>query len=112
MPETFAMDRVDRLADILYGVASGEGLIGYAPLGRRLGVQPNHLGHFLEQVSTRAKERDEPLWSALVVSKGSGQPSDGFYVLARRLRAEYAGLDERSVWEAERRRCYDAARSA
>jgi hypothetical protein len=106
------MDRVDRIADILYGVASGKGLIEYVPLSRRVGVQPHHLGQFLEQVSARAADRSEPLWSALVVSKSSGEPSSGFYVLARRLRDEYADLDDQEVWELEQRRCYDAARSA
>ncbi|MCR6483362.1 hypothetical protein M8542_11085 [Amycolatopsis sp. OK19-0408] len=72
----------------------------------------DRVGHFLEQVSTRAADRDEPLWSALVVSKGSGEPSSGFYVLARRLREEYADLGDKDVWEKERGRCYDAARSA
>lgn len=73
-------------------------------------MQPNHLGHFLEQVSARAADRDEPLWSALVVSKVSRLPSSGFYVLARRLRDEYASLDDEEVWKREQRRCYDAAR--
>ncbi|GAB3159114.1 hypothetical protein GCM10027258_71660 [Amycolatopsis stemonae] len=112
MPETFEMDRVDRIADILYGVATGGGVIEYVPLGRRVGVQPNHLGRFLEQVSARAADRDEPLWSALVVSKDSGLPSSGFYVLARRLRDEYAGLGDQDLWKQERQRCYDAARSS
>ncbi|WIY02106.1 hypothetical protein QRX60_50330 [Amycolatopsis mongoliensis] len=108
MPETFEMDRVDRIADILYGVASGGGVIEYVPLGRRVGVQPNHLGHFLEQVSARAADRDEPLWSALVVSKDSRLPSSGFYVLARRLRAEYVNLDDQELWKREKERCYAA----
>ena len=112
MPQTFEMDRVDRIADILYGVASGEGLIQYTPLGRRIGVRPDHLGQFLDQASTRAAERGEPLWSALVVSKESGQPSSGFYVLARRLRIEYADLGNETLWQQERQRCYDAARPA
>ena len=112
MPETFEMDRVDRIADILYGVASGEGLIQYAPLGKRIGVRPDHLGQFLDRVSSRAAERGEPLWSALVVSKERGQPSDGFYGLARRLRSEYQDFDDESLWKQERQRCYDAARSA
>jgi len=104
------MDRVDRIADILYGVASTQGgLIEYVPLGRRVGVQPHHLGSFLEKVSTRAVHRDDPLWSALVVSKDTGLPSSGFYGLARRLRDEYASLDDKQVWEEERRRCYEAA---
>ncbi|MEU0533361.1 hypothetical protein [Amycolatopsis tolypomycina] len=63
---------------------------------------------FLERVSNR----DEPLWSALVVSKGSRRPSTGFYVLARRLRHEYAAFDDHQAWEAEQRRCYDAARAS
>ncbi|WP_326959399.1 hypothetical protein [Amycolatopsis sp. NBC_01286] len=112
MPETFEMDRVDRIADILYGVASGGGVIEYVPLGRRVGVQPHHLGRFLEQVSARAANRDEPLWSALVVSKDTGLPSSGFYVLARRLRDEYAQSGDEQVWNEERQRCYHAARSA
>lgn len=107
------MDRVDRIADILYGVAVAErGLIEYVPLGRRVGVQPNHLGQFLERVSARAADRDEPLWSALVVSKETGRPSSGFYVLARRLRKEYESLSDHDVWEKERQRCYAAVRSA
>lgn len=110
MAETFAMDRVDRISDVLYGVASGEGLIEYTPLGKRVGVRPDHLGKFLDQVSIRAEDRAEPLWSALVVSKTTGQPSSGFYVLARRLRAEYRGLDDESIWTRERQRCYAAAR--
>ncbi|WP_143047267.1 hypothetical protein [Amycolatopsis xylanica] len=112
MPETFEMDRVDRIADILYGVASGEGLIQYAPLGRRVGVRPDHLGHFLDQVSTRAVRQGEPMWSALVVSKESGAPSVGFYGLGRRLRNEYHALDDASMWIRERQRCYEAARVA
>jgi hypothetical protein len=28
MPETFTLDRVDRLTDVLYGVAAAGGLIG------------------------------------------------------------------------------------
>ncbi|WP_410659013.1 hypothetical protein [Amycolatopsis sp. lyj-112] len=106
------MDRVDRISDILYGVASGEGLIQYAPLGRRVGVRPDHLGQFLDRTSTRAADRNEPLWSALVVSKESGQPSSGFYLLAKRLRTEYRDLDTQSLWKQELQRCYDAARSA
>ncbi|MGW4394130.1 hypothetical protein ACWEHA_02505 [Amycolatopsis nivea] len=112
MPETFEMDRVDRIADILYGVASGEGLIQYVPLGRRVGVQPNHLGYFLEQVSLRAADQNAPMWSALVVSKDRGRPSEGFYALARRLRSEYHDLDESTLWHQERQRCYEAARPA
>ncbi len=111
MAETFAMDRVDRISDILYGVASGEGLIQYAPLARRVGVRPDHLGQFLDQASTRAEAQGEPLWSALVVSKETRRPSSGFYVLARRLRTEYSDLDEGAIWDRERQRCYAAARA-
>jgi hypothetical protein len=103
------MDRVDRIADILYGVASGNGLIHYGPLGRRLGIQPNYLGQFLDQVSRRADERGEPMWSALVVSADTGRPSSGFYLLAKNLRADYSTLDDQAIWQHERERCYAAA---
>lgn len=110
MPETFEMDRVDRIADILYGVATGGGLIGYAPLARRVGTRPDFLSQPLDQVSRRAADRGEPMWSALVVSKESGRPNSGFYGMARRMRPEYETLDDEAVWEQERQRCYEAAR--
>lgn len=101
---------MDRIADILYGVAVGQGLIEYGPLAKRIGLQPNHLGGLLEQVSKRAGEKDEPIWSALVVGKETRRPHEGFYVLARRMRPEYADLDDEVLWEKERERCYAAAR--
>ncbi len=110
MPEKFEVDRVDRIADILFGVASGEGTIGYGPLARRVGTQPNFLSHPLDQVSRRAAERGEPMWSALVVARDSGHPNPGFYGMARRLRPEYASLDDETVWQQELQRCYDSAR--
>lgn len=110
MPEIFQMDRVDRVADILYGVAVGQGLIEYGPLARRIGMQPHHLGHPLDQVSRRAAEKEEPLWSALVVGKETRRPHIGFYGLARGLRPECAHLNDEDLWEKERDRCYMAAR--
>lgn len=110
--ETFEMNRVDRIADILFGVACGEGLIQYAPLARRVGTRPDYLGQFLDRVSSVAAEQGEPMWSALVVSKESGRPSPGFYMLAKRLRPEYQDLDPEVLWETERQRCYAATRSS
>lgn len=49
------------------------------------------------------------MWSALVVSRMTGRPSDGFYRLARELRPEYANLSDDQLWQQERRRCYDPA---
>jgi len=109
MPEKFEIDRVDRIADILFGVATARGLIGYGPLARRIDTRPDFLSQPLDQVSRRAAEKGEPLWSALVVSRDSGQPSSGFYGMARRMRPEYAGLSDTEVWTQERNRCYDAA---
>ena len=87
MPEIFQMDRVDRIADILYGVAVAEGLIGYGPLGKRIGLQANFLSRPLAEVSERAANRGEPIWSALAVGKDTGRPHEGFYALGRRLRS-------------------------
>jgi hypothetical protein len=109
MPETFQVDRVDRIADILFGVATAGGMIGYGPLARRVETRPDFLSQPLEQVSCRAAERGEPMWSVLVVAKGSGRPNAGFFGMARRLRAGYASLDDEAVWQRERQRCYDAA---
>ncbi|MEU4712087.1 hypothetical protein AB0F73_00225 [Micromonospora purpureochromogenes] len=110
MPEIFEMDRVDRIADILYGVAVAEGLIGYGSLGKRIGLQANFLSRPLAEVSERAANRGEPIWSALVVGKDTGRPHEGFYALGRRLRPEYANLDDEVLWQKERERCYAAAR--
>ncbi|MEV1143932.1 hypothetical protein [Micromonospora sp. NPDC049799] len=110
MPETFQMDRVDRIADILYGVAVAQGLIEYGPLGRRVGVLPHYLGPQLEKVSVRAAGLSEPIWSALVVGKDTRRPHEGFYGLARRMREEYKDLTDDVLWEQERERCYAAAR--
>lgn len=110
MPETFEMDRVDRIADILYGVATARGVIGYGPIARRVGTRPDFLSQPLDRVSHRAADKGEPLWSALVVSKETGRPLSGFYDMARRTRPEYANLADEEVWAAERDRCYAAAR--
>lgn len=112
MPETFQMDRVDRIADILYGVATGRATITYRKLAFRVGTRPDFLGHPLERVSRRAVERGEPMWSALVVSTETGVPSPGFHGLARRLRPEYRALSDAEVWDLERNRCYEAAMAA
>jgi hypothetical protein len=110
MAETFEVGRVDRIADILFGVATGGGLIRYGPLARRIGTRPDFLSQPLDQVSRRAADRGEPMWSALVVSKDTGHPNAGFYAMARRLRPEYEAVDDESLWQEERKRCYDAAR--
>lgn len=83
MPETFQVDRVDRIADILYGVATARGLIGYGPIAQRIGTRPDFLSQPLDQVSRRAAEHGEPMWSALVVSKDTRRPLSGFYEMAR-----------------------------
>jgi hypothetical protein len=108
--ETFEVKRVDRIADILYGVATGKGMIDYARLARRIGVQPNHLSQFLDQVSRRAAAEGEPMWSALVVSKKTQRPLSGFYGMARRLRPEYTNLGDEELWIIERDRCYAATK--
>ncbi len=110
MPEKFELDRVDRIADILFGVAHGEGLIGYGPVARRVGTRPDFLSQPLDQVSKRAAERGEPMWSALVVSAETGRPRSGFYDMARRMQPEYANQSDEDLWEHERQRCYAAAR--
>ncbi|MDQ7907641.1 hypothetical protein RB614_24265 [Phytohabitans sp. ZYX-F-186] len=109
MPEKFEVDRVDRIADILFGVATAKGVIGYGPLARRVDTRPDFLSQPLDQVSRRAAEQGEPLWSALVVARDSGQPNSGFYGRARRIRPEYADLGDDEISAKERDRCYDAA---
>lgn len=109
MPETFTFDRVDRLADILYGVAAAGGLIGYDPLGHRVGLATNHMSWHLGQVSRRSVAQGGPMWTALCVSIRTKRPQDQFHNLARELRPEYAGIDDETLWTLERDRCYDVA---
>lgn len=112
MPEIFQMDRVDRIIDILYGVATGRATITYRKLAFRIGTRPDFLSHPLEQVSRRAVERGEPMWSVLVVSAETEVPGPGFYALARRLRAEYRELPADQIFRLESDRCYEAAVAA
>jgi hypothetical protein len=109
MPETFEVDRVDRIADILFGVATAKGLIGYGPLAKRVDTRPDFLSQPLDKVSRRAFDKGEPLWSALVVSRSTDRPSSGFYGLARKMRPECASLSDDELWKQERERCYEAA---
>jgi len=112
MPEIFQMDRVGRIADILYGVATGRATITYRNLAFRIGTRPDFLGRPLAHLSHRAVERGEPMWSALVVATDTGVPGPGFYAIARRLRPEHRWLTDIELWEHERDRCYDAAAAA
>jgi len=112
MSDFFQMDRVDRICDILYGVATGRATITYRKLAFRVGTRPDFLSHALDHVSRRAAERGEPLWSALVVSAETGAPGTGFYGLARRLRPEYRALTDPELWACERDRCYETATAA
>jgi hypothetical protein len=109
MPETFLLHRADRIADILYGVAIAKGVISYSAIARPVGTRADFLSQVLDQVSNRAVQNGEPMWSALVVSKETQRPRSGFYEMARRLRAEYSNLDDEVLWEREKQRCYDAA---
>ncbi len=104
----FEVDRVDRIADILFGVATAKGLIGYDPLAKRVDTRPDFLSQPLDKVCRRAFDRGEPLWSALVVSSSSGRPSSGSYGLARKMRPEYDALSDDELWAQERERCYVA----
>lgn len=112
MPEIFQVDRVDRIIDILYGVATGRATITYRKLAFRIGARPDNLGHPLERVSRRAVERGEPMWSALVVSAETGTPGPAFYGQARRLRAEYRELPDAEILRLESDRCYALAMAA
>jgi hypothetical protein len=110
MRETFTFDRTDRMSDILYGVAVATGLIEYERLAHRIGMQANHMTHLLAEVSRRSVAEGGPMWTALCVSAYTHRPQDQFHHLARELRPQYAGLTDKERWQAERQRCYDAAR--
>ncbi|MGI5151862.1 hypothetical protein ACQEVC_36795 [Plantactinospora sp. CA-294935] len=105
MPETFEVDRVDHIADILLGVATAKGLIGHGFLARRMDTGPDFLSQPLDQVSRRAFDQGEPLCSALVVSRSTDRPSSGFYGLTSKMRPEHASLSDDELWEQERKRC-------
>jgi hypothetical protein len=111
MREIFEYDRVDRLTDILFGVGAARGLIGYVPLGHRVGMRPDHLSRQLRRVCDQSVEAGGPMWSALCVSARTGKPLKNFYPLARELRPEYAELTDGQLWARERQRCYDTAPS-
>jgi hypothetical protein len=109
MRQIFEYDRVDRLTDILFGVAAARGLIGYGPLAHRVGMRPNHLSGLLRRVCEQSAEAGGPMWSALCVSARTGQPLNNFYPQARALRPDNAGLTDRALWQRACQDCYDAA---
>jgi hypothetical protein len=109
MRQTYTFDRVDRMSDILYGVAVARGLIEYERLGHRVSMRSDHMTHLLAEVCQRSVAEGGPMWTALCVSIRTERPQDQFHQLARELRPEYAGLDDEELWQAERRRCYEAA---
>ena len=47
MRQTYTFDRVDRMSDILYGVAVARGLIEYERLGHRVSMRSDHMTHLL-----------------------------------------------------------------
>ena len=96
MRETFTFDRADRLADILFGVAAAGGLITYEPLAHQVGMRPDHLRRLLAEVSRRSAGQSGPIWTALAISARTGRPGDGFYRLARELRADCSRADRRA----------------
>ncbi len=109
MRQTYTFDRVDRMSDILYGVAVTHGLIEYERLAHRVGMRPDHMTYLLAEVCRKSVAEDGPMWTALCVSVHTQRPQDQFHQLARELRPEYAGLDDEELWQAERHRCYEAA---
>jgi hypothetical protein len=105
MPETFVVDRVDRLTDILYGAAAGHGIIGYDPLAKRVGLARHHMGWHLGQVSRESVAAGGPMWTALCVSQSTSRPQPQFFELARELRPdEYASLTDEQIWDVESER--------
>jgi hypothetical protein len=108
MRENFTFDRADRLADILFGMAAAGGLITYKPLAHQVGMRPDHLRRLLAEVSRRSAGQSGPIWTALAISARTGRPGDGFYRLARELRADCSGLTDEQVWQKERDRCCQA----
>lgn len=109
MRQTYTFDRVDRMSDILYGVAVAHGLIEYEQLGHRVSMRSDHMTYLLAEVCHRSVAEGGPMWTALCVSIRTERPQDQFHQLARELRPEYAGMDDEELWQVERHRCYEAA---
>jgi hypothetical protein len=105
-------DAAERIAEILYGVATSQQVIDYGLIAQRVGIKPDQLSQQLESVSRRAVDNGEPMWSALVVSVKTQRPMSGFYGMARKLRPEYEGLVDEDIWKFEIQRCYESPRIA
>jgi hypothetical protein len=75
----------------LVAAAHSRSLLTYAGIAHLTGlptkgsVMAKEVGHLLGEISEDENDTGRPLLSALVVYKGDGTPSYGFYKLARQL---------------------------
>ncbi len=97
-----------RAQAVLEDVARRRTAISYSELGDAVpgvGRRGRKIGAVLEVLGRRSLAQHGALITVLVVNKGSGLPSDGFYDLLRDLRPELSG-DQTTLARHERERVY------
>jgi hypothetical protein len=96
--------RVPLARSYLVKVARREELTTYGEAQRAIGTNRRWIGDVLDELNQIEHHRGHPLISVLVTLDNNGPtvPSDGFYKLARRLKAEYQRSTDHEIFETER----------
>jgi hypothetical protein len=100
------------LLERLQTIARERDTVYYSELAPLLGIDTGdphfaaRIGRILDEVNYAEHAAGRPLLSAVVISKDTGMPGEGFFTCARDLR-RYTGRDDLAYWVEELRRVHD-----
>lgn len=98
---------------ILINAAQHHGYATYQEIAQAVGLPTtgsymgSQIGNLLGTISNNEKEQGRPMLSALAVGTG-GKPGEGFITWAKDIGYLKEGDDERTFWEKECQKVYDA----
>lgn len=96
----------------LRSTARGKELTYYSDIAPLLGIETGNeyfgaqVGRVLDRVNRREFAENRPLLSAVVVSKETKWPGNGYYGCAKDIR-RYSGKSDEDAWVEELQRVYD-----
>lgn len=99
----------------LIGVAHSRGMLTYEGIAHLTGLPERGntmaklVGHLVGEISEDEVKHGRPMLSALAVQKNTGEPGDGFFILAAKLK-QFKGKSEaekKSFLAKEKRKLYE-----
>jgi hypothetical protein len=103
----------EAIRDRLIFAAKRGDVVNYADLAEATGREMKgphwavHIGRILGRISTQEAEDGRPLLSAIVVSRDSKLPGEGFFTLGQELQKVERGEDESAFARRQMRRVYE-----